>query len=310
MYKEQAYAGFPPRSGFIMLPRGTTRGARAGLALYEAVEPRQRLAQAVASLTLRLRLHRVLPDNHRPEVDWDWWEQWIAEIASPLVGPVAYVALRVPSRARMCALLLDGDGHPVGFAKVLDSPTPSFSADVRDRLISQGPRSFRIPLTLTEGQFEGVHYCLFEALPEGPHRRPPSDPHRVHAIIDEVRSMLATKSKAEGVPDHYVVCHTGFTPRNVRVTADGQWWVFDWDTARWGPRLAYELRYWAADRAYRLRPRVAPAAARVLQVLRTRGSDDEILEAVEWPGHRVTSRPIERHIYLTIASLIRSGGER
>jgi hypothetical protein len=288
-----------------VLPR-SRRAALAGLTLYEAVTPRQRMASSAAAALLRAGLHRVLPESVRTDLPWAWWERWISEVGEPYVGQVGHVAFRAPpSGDRTCVLLMDPAGRPVGFAKTLAARLAPMSAAVRGRLADPTPQRFRVPSTIAEDEFDGVHYILFEPLPAGRHRRPPAVPEKVHAIVDEIRQRLETMRRPTDVPSHYAVCHRGFTPRNIRVTSDGRWWVFDWDTVSWAPRLTYELRYWSAEYAYRLRPRVDRDAERVLALLHERGTVDDIVEAVEWPGHRPTHRAIEREIHRAVGDLAR-----
>jgi hypothetical protein len=299
----RSYVGFPPGSGLLMLPASPPRAARAGLALYEAVERRQRFALAGMNLLTRIGLQTLMPNAAARAMDWGWWERWIDEVARPVVGAVGHVAVRIPATARVCVLLMDRDGRPTGFAKILDAEEPEQSSRVLKLLAEAGPRSFRVPAILAEGVFDGTAFSLSEPLPEGPHRRPPRDVVRVRAVLDEFTDHLSPIERPPAVPAHHVLCHTGFTPRNLRVTGDGGWWLFDLDNVRWGPRLAAELRYWSADFAYRARPRVGRAAAHVLRLLRERGTDDEIREAVHWPGHTRTYRHVEREIHLRVAEL-------
>jgi hypothetical protein len=306
--RQQRYARFPPGSGFLVLQRGSRRAALAGLSLYEAVTPRQRVASAAAHSMIRLGLLRLMPESIRSDLPWDWWQRWLAAVGERHVGPVGYIAFRAPLNGdRVCALLMGPDGGPVGFAKTLDARRAPFSARVRARLTEEpAPTNFRVPRTLAEGEFDGVRYILFEPLPEGRHRAPPARPDLIGAIVDEIRDRLAPMPRPAAAPSHYVVCHRGFTPRNVRVGPHGCWWVFDWDTVAWAPPLTYELRYWSAEFAYRLRPRVDRDAERVVALLRERGTDAEIAEAAEWPGNLPTHRPVEQEIRRAVAAKVRA----
>jgi hypothetical protein len=298
------YVAFPPGSRFLMLPRGPRRAAWSGLALYEAVEPQQRIALLAGSAAARAGLITVFPSSDRPEVDWDWWESLVQEVVQPLVGPVERAAFRVPGNPRVAALLMDRVGHAVGFAKIVDGPRSRLATAASDRLGGADLSAFRVPAMLMEGQHRGVRYRVLEPLPEGPHLPPPHDPDRLWATVDEFQAALAPVPGPPGTPPHHVPCHADLTPRNLRRASDGAWWLFDWDNIRFGPRLADELRFWAAAFAYRRRVDVVRAAGRILELLRRRGSDSEILEAVEWPDQvRQTYRDIEPELHAAVGML-------
>jgi hypothetical protein len=69
------------------------------------------------------------------------------------------------------------------------------------------------------------------------------------------------------------------------------------------PPLADELRYWTAHHAYSLRLNPRRAAGHIVNVLRTRGSDDDIREAVAFP---VFNRPREQAIRSAVGELLAS----
>lgn len=299
------HVAFPPRSRFIMLPRRPRRAAHAGLALYEAVEPQQRIALEVGRVAARLGLAPLLPGNDRSEVDRAWWAAFVSTVVEPTVGAVSHLAFRVPGNPRVSALAMDARGRPLAFAKLLNSVEPELPAAANAVLSAEPTASFRVPAVLDEGRFERWRYRLLRPLPEGPHRPPPRAPQRLWALVDELHDRLDVLSRPATVPAHHVVCHADLTPRNVRVATDGSWWLFDWDNLRWGPRLADELRYWSAWFAYRARPNVERDAARVLALLRQRGSDHEIREAVDWPDQvRQTYRRIEPELHAAVAAAV------
>lgn len=302
------HVAFPPKSRYLMLPRDPARAARAGLALYEAVEPQQRLAVGVARLLAATGLIGRLPRNDRAEVDWPWWSSFVREIVEPITGPVARVAFRVPGNPRVSMLAMGADGAPVAFAKLLNAPQPEFAAAAGTALMGSPTTHFRVPHTLAEGVFDGRLYRVTQPLPEGPHRSPPMDAARIAAIVDEFHARLAALPAPEGLPADHVVCHADLTPRNLRVTADGGWWLFDWDNVRWGPRLADELRYWSAWMAYRGRCDVDRDAPRVLALLRRRGTEAQIAEAVHWPEQlRQTYRPVEHELHAAVLAAVAGG---
>lgn len=303
--RDGGHVAFPPKSRYLMLPPRPARAARAGLALYEAVEPQQRVAVAAARLLAAAGMMHRLPSNDRPEIDWAWWSSFVRDVVEPVAGPVAKVAFRVPGNPRVSLLAMRADGRPVAFAKLLNAPQPAFAAAAGTALTSVPTASFTVPLTLAEGDYEEKLYRVTRPLPEGPHRSPPLEAWRIAAIADEFHGRLAGLPREHGVPADHVVCHADLTPRNLRVASDGGWWLFDWDNVRWGPRLADELRYWSAWMAYRGRADVARDAPRIVALLRQRGTDAEIAEAVQWPDQlRQTYRPVELELHAAVMAAV------
>lgn len=303
MLAKQRYVGLRPGRSFLVLPAAPRKALWSGLGLYDGVEPLQRGLLRAARTLVAARLERLLPANSVEGVDWEWWDSWVQDVARPLLGPVANVAIRIPPNGRTCMLLMDAAGTPTGFVKRLAEPLAPFSAQVRDCLDRAPFGTVRIPRTLAAGHHREQEYILFEPITAGPHRRPPHDPARVSAIVDEWRERLKDIPTPPDVEDHYVVCHTGFTPRNVRVAGDGEWWLFDWDNVTWGPCLAPELRYWCADASYRWRVDPDRAARAIYARLRARASDAEIVEATTWSGTLPTYRATEQVLRATVGQL-------
>ena len=291
------HVAFPPRSGFLALPPRPRRAVRASLALYEAVGRRQRLVLATAAALARAGLAPVLPHSSLPQVDRAWWRALVHDRVEPLTGPVAHLAFRIPGNPRVSALLMDAQGRPLAFVKVLSEPD-SHLVRASGRLLTEVPtRSFRVPAVLDEGQLEGTAYRLQRPLPEGRHRAPPHAPVLLWEVVDELHGVL---SPFFG-PDE-VVCHGDLTPRNLRVASDGAWWLFDWDLVRPGPRLADELRYWCAEAVYSWRGDLPTRAARVLRLLLARGDGEEVRRAVSWRGRVLkTYRPQEQALHQLVA---------
>ena len=295
---------FPPGGTLLALPRQPNRALHAGLALYDGVTPRQRMLLATGRLLARTGIAgAVLSDAATPPLDWDWIEAWVAEVAEPVVGAVEHLAVRLPPNGRLCLLLMDAAGQPVGFAKLTDAALSPLSAVARAALSAEPLESVAVPRTLSEGTYQDRHYILFEPMPSGPNHRPPADHDRIHAIAEEITERLSVVPRPEDVPADHVLGHSGFTPRNLRRAADGTWWLFDWDFVRWGPRVAPELRYWCADFAYRSRPRVRRDAQRVLGILRRHADDAAIARAALWTGMLPTYRAVERELHAAVGDL-------
>lgn len=296
---------FPPRTSHVILPPNS-RAALSGLALYTALYPRQRAALTVARIAILSgggRLFRA--SRPQPVPDPSSWARWCRDVAEPLVGEVSYTALLTPGQDRTCALLMDHCGMPVGFVKLRPRhEVDGVEAAVVARLHDPVTTSFRAPRVLAESSFEDRHARLTEALPRGLHRRPPQRPRALAALVDELQTRLSEQPRPTGAPSSWRPCHGDLTPRNVRLASDGRWWVYDWEYAGWAPRLADELRYWIADSCFQRSPNARHVAGRVVRLLRARGKDDEIAEALAWPCFNL---PVEQAVRHEVSRLITSG---
>lgn len=302
--------GFPPGRRFLLLPRRPRRATAAALALYEAVEPRQRVMVAAMRAGAAVGAGRFLRPVRQvpPGLDQAWWAAWLDDVAAAHVPRPAAVAFRVPPNGRTSALLLDDAGAPLAFAKVLSSAPSQLHAHIAAAM-AEADLPFSTPRVLDQGRFQEVEYRLDRPMPEGGHRRPPVVPQRVRAAVDAWQSALRAAPRPADVAASDVVCHGDFTPRNLRVAADGCWWLIDWDNARWGPRLADELHYWCADRAWRLRHRLDRDTAWILARLRERGTAAEIAAAASWAdAPSRTYRAAEQRLRAAVGELASGGG--
>jgi hypothetical protein len=286
---------FPGITGRLILPERPVRAALAGLALYETRKLRQRVLVLAGRLSLRLRLGGLMRAREWPAtVNTEWWQCWLADVAEPTAGRIDRIAINLFGD-RQTALLMDHHGRPLGFAKVWPGRNNyaglENEAVILKALEIDPPVRFRTPRILAHGVLNGHVYQLFTPLPEGRQRHPPADPGLIASVIDEVQTKLTALPKPTDSPSHHVMGHGDFSQRNLRLAADSNLWLFDWEYAGWTPRLADEIRYWATWHATRLNPRIKRDSARMLRLLRSRGTDKEILEAVSWPEHNL---PIEQ----------------
>jgi hypothetical protein len=306
--RERRYLAFPPGSGFLLLPHAPRRATLAGLALYDTVRPRQRLMLTAGTGLARLGLQHALPSNTRGDVDWSWWEQLAGEALEPMVGHVGHLALRVPPAPfSACGLYLADDGRPLAFVKADTPPPDPDEASVLELLRSAELATFRTPMPIRIDHQDGIAYRVLEPLPEGPHHDPPFDPPRLWRIIDEFRELLTALPRPPSVDAQHVPCHGDLHVRNLRRASDGQLWLFDWERFRWAPRLADELRYWSSHFGGRARGRDDEHARTVLDLLRRRGSDEEILAALRWPDYQ-PKRAVQRAVYAAVERAL-TGGE-
>ena len=286
---ETRFIGFPRRTFHVLLPERPAAATRAGLALYDSTLLHQRVALALGTTLLDLRLLRVLKIGSLPPslLDQHWWNTWCEQIAMPRVGSVGSAAFRL-WEDRIVALLMTASGEPCGFAKVWRDPPgpprpdPYMQPAVLGSLSANPPSSFRVAALLLEGTLDGWLYQLFEPLPTGPHHPVVGGPRRMARIFDEMRERLADLPRRPHVPPHHVLGHGDFTPRNVRRASDGQIWILDWEYASWSPPLVDELQFWTARFALRTIPRPGRDGRNVVALLRERGRDEDIVEALRW----------------------------
>lgn len=302
------YLGFPPRRHYLTLPARNRQVALQGLALYDATFLHQRLALASGRVLLGAGIEFPFRLPYDPPVP-QWWERWLSDVAEPLLGPVAETAFRLPGQPdfaqRVTALLFDNEARPLAFAKLLARDEPSaFSIAAQKELTSNPPTSFRLPRLLGHGRFDGMAYQLHEILPAGRHRQPKFDPKQVHGVIDELQDRLSSLPRPPGTPDSYVPAHTDFLSINLRRASDRNLWLIDWDNVGWTPPLTDELAYWKGEYARRLGPTNRRRIEQVRELLRTRGTDEQIADAIAW---RKTWRPVEA---IKGEQLIRDGLEK
>lgn len=285
------FIGFPPGKHYLTLPAGNRRVAVGGLTLYDATYLHQRFALWSGRALLRLGVERPFRLPYRPPVP-AWWDRWIREIAEPRVGPVAQAAFRLPGTPdfaqRVTSLLFDARGEVLAFAKHLVRDEPSdFSVVAQERLMATPSDVFRIPRLLAHGRFENMAFYMHEPLPPGHHRQPGRDPGAIHAVIDDLQLRLAGLARPAGTPESHVPVHRDLVAINLRLAADGNLWLLDWDNVGWGPPLTDELSYWMGGIARRFGPTGPRRVEEVLGLLRSRGDETQIRQAVEWrQGHK------------------------
>jgi hypothetical protein len=299
---------FPPGGSGLLLSPGPPSAVRNGLGLFDAHTPLRELAVSGARVlagspaTLLFRSPRAARS-----VDTAFWDRWVAEVAEPVTGPVGSAAL-ARRTGRDDVLLMDRRGVPLAFVKMATSPEARQRMErergILLRLQDGRPAAFRVPRVVDRGGDGERTWHILEPLPDGPHTRPPEDEDQIAAIVDDLRRCLAGHPRPAETPAHFVPGHGDLTHRNLRRASDGRLWLFDWEYARWMPRLADELRYWAAHFAFGVIPRPRASARRILEILRGRGTDGDVREAVAWPEF---NRPGEAAIREAVRSLLGPG---
>jgi hypothetical protein len=275
--------GFPWRGRHLILPRETRRATAAGLGLYDATLLHQRFAVHLADALIRTGMSRGLRrirDVEDPGIRL--LRRWLLQGGTSWGRDATHAAV-VTGVDRAHALLLVGDGCPHVFVKARREDPDLYRSALEEAAINllqnPSPRTFRVPALRHAEDFCGWHVQVFDPLPEGLHRRPRHDPDRLVEVVSELQQRLDSLAVSTAT-DEDVVCHGDFTPRNLRLTADGTLWLTDWEYARPGPRLADELRYWTVEFATRGIKMADRHGRRIVQLLRRRGTDEEIVHAL------------------------------
>ena len=297
---------FPPWSDRLRISPRPAKAIHNGLNLFDTYHPFRSATVNFARAFVGLgghRLWRWLDSTSMSNAAW--WSEFHVSVVEPIVGKIgsAAVARRYD---RVDALLMGNDGAAKAFAKVLstqeDVDRMRREGHVLQLILAARPANFRVPAILTEGTLHGLHYWLFEPLPDGPHWRPPPDPVLIAGVIDELQDCLQDLGKPPNALGHHVPAHGDFTHRNLRLCTDGGLWLFDWEYCDWMPLLADELRYWTCHYAYRTIPRPRAAARDILNILNQRGTTDDICEAVAWPEYnRQSEAAIRGEIWKLLA---------
>jgi hypothetical protein len=304
------WRGIPlrPRERSLILPVGPPRALRNAFGLVDAHTPARSLLVACARGFSKTGMIPLIPVRRKPANEvGDRLQQLLPKVAGALRQEPAVMAVALRDD-RIDVLLMDHAGVPVAFLKLATGDDAegrmTSEAKVQDCMRTPTRALARVPRILTRGELDGHSFHVYEPLPDGPHGRPTPDPELIAAIVDDVRIRLADLPRPADAPNHFVPGHGDFTHRNLRAAGDGSLWLLDWEYARWTPRLADELRYWTAHHAYGLWINPRRAAGLIVKVLRTRGSDDDIGEAVAFP---VFNRPREHAIRKAVGKLIARG---
>jgi hypothetical protein len=80
--------------------------------------------------------------------------------------------------------------------------------------------------------------------------RPPSE-FNLPLLCSEIGRALRDLECVSSIPSHWEPMHGDLTPWNLRNLTDGSLYLFDWESAGWGPPGADEVLYRATDAAVR-----------------------------------------------------------
>jgi hypothetical protein len=185
------------------------------------------------SVHLGSRLART-PDL--PGIDWDrWCDDWIPDGMAP--DGHAFISLpRDRRRDRVQLIFADRSGRPEIVAKFSRNPHTRLEQAVRARMRQLGPLSFLTPRPLAEGEVDGWHFSVDQAVDAGFHRPASLSPDKRRRVVGEYQSAFADLVARPGR-----LVHGDFAPWNVREAGGGGLIVFDWEEVGAGPELADEL---------------------------------------------------------------------
>jgi hypothetical protein len=301
------WRGIPltPRQRTLILPAAPPRAVRNALGLVDSHTPFRSFLVSCARSFSRSRLIPLLPIRRRPaDAARQELGLLIRRVSGELPGTPAVMAVAMREE-RIDALLMDAVGVPLAFVKLATGADAAermeMEAGVLACLREPADPLVRVPRMLAAGSLGDWPYHTYEPIPDGAHRRPEPDAELVRAVGREVRERLAALPRPADIPSHHVPGHGDFTHRNLRAAADGSLWLLDWEYARWMPVLADELRYWTTHYAFGFRLDPQGAARRIVAVLRGRGTDDDIAEAVAFPEF---NRPREQAIRGAVGALV------
>ena len=230
---------FPPRHGGVLLPLGDRRGAALGLTMYTVSKPWPVRAHGAAFRVTRVLGARFLPGqtvSWSPPFPTETWRELLSRWEETC-GPFSSIAIyaRPQTNRTGLTLYLSAKGRPVAVVKVRDQ----FAVLQREQIALQHvqmtrPTTFRVPKPLGAGVAGGLAWSAQEAVFAAPHQPVLSVPQR---LFDDLRNSLAYLANQDGDP-----AHGDLTPWNLRLDADRQVWLFDWEDVGSAPR--------GSDRAY------------------------------------------------------------
>jgi hypothetical protein len=106
----------------------------------------------------------------------------------------------------------------------------------------------RVPVVLGIRQVGDWALRIEESLPRW-HRAHTWDVTRLTVVIDDVRTILASRIEDPSPRPDWVPVHGDLTPWNLRVDSDDRPWLIDWEWSGWGPEYADLLRFAIAHRS-------------------------------------------------------------
>lgn len=171
-----------------------------------------------------------------PDLDWARWSA--NSVPQDLAERARYIIARPRDtrRRRFQLAITDNSGRVRAFAKFTRNPPTRLAQEVRARLRQSSPRGFETPKPLSEGEVDGWHFTVDEALIHQFHRPATLRPLQRRELVNEYQAAFA-----DLVPSSERLVHGDFGPWNVRRTAHDRILVFDWEDVAAGPEAADEL---------------------------------------------------------------------
>ena len=230
-----------------MVPMSSRAAALATLSLYPACKWRGRVAQRLAWAGVRLFGARVLPgarSEWSPPCGEEVWKS-LTSAWRPSAGSFDSfgVHLRRPLGRDGFSVLLIESGQPTAFIKIRQSPSAGLRRELiaLDALRGRTNPVFGAPEPMDTGDVDGWEYLMLSPLPPQVHTVVRS-PASLRGVVEEIQSLGQSWGKLEPRAPGWVPMHGDLTPWNLRLMGEVIF-LYDWESAGWGPPGADLLWY-------------------------------------------------------------------
>jgi hypothetical protein len=243
-----------PRDPRWVIPRGPRRVVRSALLMYQPVTPLGLGGWNAARVMARFGGFRLLPRSGAPP-------QEVRELLAPYVPPRgSFAVMRVRGSGRYVAMVLDGTGRPVAFAKVATEERGMAELQSEVRAISTLGSMLAPPASAPHIIDAAPGILVLGAVEWRPRLHPWRLPEQLAGAMGAFF--------AKGTGDHRSgPSHGDFAPWNVLGDGDG-WVVVDWEHASSERPPMFDLfHYLVQGHALLGQPKVE----RLLEGLRGRG---------------------------------------
>ena len=219
----------------------------ATLSLYPACKWRGRVAQRLAWAGVRLFGAHVLPG---PQSEWsppcgeEVWRTLTSEWRTSAGSFDTFgVHLRRPLGRDGFSVLLIESGQPTAFVKIRRSPSAGLRRELiaLDALRGRTNPVFGAPEPMDAGDVDGWEYLMLSPLPPHIHSVVRS-PASLRGVVEEIQSLGQSWGSLEPRAPGWVPMHGDLTPWNLRLMGEVIF-LYDWESAGWGPPGADLLWY-------------------------------------------------------------------
>ena len=230
-----------------MVPMSSRADASATLSLFPACKWRGRVAQRLAWAAVRWFGPHALPgarSEWSPPCGEEVWGT-LTSAWRTSAGPFDSfgVHLRRPLGRDGFSVLLIESGLPTAFIKIRRSPSAGLKRELiaLDALRGRTNPVFGAPIPMDTGDVEGWEYLMQSPLPPHIHTVVRS-PASLRGVVEEIQSLDQSWGKLEPRAPGRVPIHGDLTPWNLRLMGEVIF-LYDWESAGWGPPGADLLWY-------------------------------------------------------------------